>query len=407
MRKVLALFLALVLVFSLGANTAVQAAPSSKFITTTPTGYDSADDVQYKTYSVSGRTVISNWGARGEECVFLTTYADAYYSGNYEWDTLSGVKGGTTQTNAHFSQLYSQLQRLMTDTHVYYTYYDDSQSVRAFYKYTDCVSNNTSQVSLLYRGGLVTSAWNSGKTWNQEHVWPKSKFSEDLKIRGDLMHLRPANPSENSSRSNTAYGESSGYYNPGPSVRGDCARMILYMYVRWGLSSTMWGKSGVMENMNVLLKWIEEDPVDTWEMARNDSVQSVTGVRNVFVDYPEYAFLLFGKDIPEDMVTPSGEGADATPPVVTPPVVTPPVVEPPVNTEPPVTEPPVTEPPVTEPPVTNPPVTDAPATEPAPTTPSQPSDDNTPDNTWLWVVLAVAIAGTVVVIIIVTTKKRK
>jgi len=47
------------------------------------------------------------------------------------------------------------------------------------------------------------------------------------------------------------------------------------------------------------------DPVDTWEMGRNDSVESINGARNVFVDYPELAFELFEQEIPEDMVTPS------------------------------------------------------------------------------------------------------
>ena len=42
-------------------------------------------------------------------------------------------------------------------------------------------------------------------------------------------------------------------------------------------------------------------------MGRNDAVQSITGTRNVFVDYPEYAYLLFGREVPESLVTPSGE----------------------------------------------------------------------------------------------------
>jgi hypothetical protein len=75
----------------------------------------------------------------------------------------------------------------------------------------------------------------------------------------------------------------------------------------------MWGSSGVMENLDILLKWMEEDPVDTWEMGRNDAVQSITGVRNVFVDYPEFAWLLFGREIPSDLVTPSGNGASPAP----------------------------------------------------------------------------------------------
>ena len=66
--------------------------------------------------------------------------------------------------------------------------------------------------------------------------------------------LRPTATSENSSRSNTAYGESGSYYDPNDessgtyNLRGDCARIVLYVYVRWGNTSYMWGTSGVMES---------------------------------------------------------------------------------------------------------------------------------------------------------------
>ena len=314
MRKICSVFLVLILVLGLCAG--VSAAPSSSFITTAATGCDSADDVVYQTYTQSGKTVIANWGARGESCVFLSSYAEDYYTGDSVWDLMSGLSGGTTTSNAPSSELYLQLQALMEGTHSFYTYYDGSKNVRDFYCYTDCVSSDISQVALLYRGGLKTSQWNQGSIWNQEHVWPKSKLHSDEQI-GDIMHLRPANPSENSSRGNKAYGESSGYYDPGVSVRGDCARMVLYMYVRWGVTDTMWGSDGVMESLEILLQWMEEDPVDTWEMGRNDAVQSITGVRNVFVDYPEYAWLLFGQEVPEDMVTPSGEAANQDEPACT------------------------------------------------------------------------------------------
>jgi hypothetical protein len=48
------------------------------------------------------------------------------------------------------------------------------------------------------------------------------------------------------------------------------------------------------------------DPVDTWEMGRNEVVEAYQGNRNVFIDYPELAWLLFGEEVPDDMVTPSG-----------------------------------------------------------------------------------------------------
>ncbi len=376
MKRSLALMLALVLCLGLAIGT--SAAPAAQKITTPATGYTSAGQVAYLTTQVNGRTVVYNWGARGEDCVFLSTYATSFYTDSYE--TMATYQGSHQQNQVPNSQLYSYLQQLMTDSHVYYTYYDGTKNVRDFYMYTDCVSNDTTQVALLYRGGLVTSTWNQGSIWNQEHVWPQSLLkvgSNETVISqrvGDIMHLRPANPSENSSRGNTAYGTGSGYYDPGVSVRGDCARMVLYMYVRWGMSSKMWGSSGVMQNVDTLLRWIQEDPVDTWEMGRNDAVQSITGTRNVFVDYPELAFLLFGQQVPEDMVTPSGKAAN--PGTTEPPVTEPPVTEPPV-TEPSVTEPPVTEPPVTEPPVTQPPATEPPATEPEVTEPEATEPEET------------------------------
>ena len=104
MRKILSFLLVLVLVLT---PLVVNAAPSSTFVTTTPTGYDSADDVQYVTANVGGRTVITNWGARGETCVFLTEYVDGYYTDGY--DTMASWTGSTT-SNATSSQMYQELK---------------------------------------------------------------------------------------------------------------------------------------------------------------------------------------------------------------------------------------------------------------------------------------------------------
>lgn len=296
-KTTFSLILALLLIFSV-ASTSVSAAT----ITTTPTGYTKASDV---VYNITSGT-IANWGARGETSIFLTTYATSYYSGDNSFDSLSQKDGGTSQNNAHQSELYGELAELMASSHKFYTYYSGNKNVRDFYKYTDCMNSDTSKVALIYNSQIESSAWNSGNIWNQEHVWPQSKLNSDKQI-GDIMHLRPCNPSQNSGRGNTPFGESAKFYDPGESVHGDCARTVLYMYVRWGTTSAMWGSNGVIESLDVLLRWMQEDPVDTWEMGRNDAVQSITGTRNVFVDYPEFAWLLFGEDIPKNMTTPSGK----------------------------------------------------------------------------------------------------
>ena len=305
-RCLVSLFLAFCLILSL--FTGVLAAPSATLIVTTPSGYDSASEVVYRT--VDG--YITNWGARGEDCGFLSTYAQSFYTGSYLYSNLSKVSGGTSTSNAPSSSLYSSLQTLMVDRHSTFTKYGSSSGLlcKNLYQYTDCTLGDPTYVSTLYRGLTVVGPWDGGVSYNQEHIWPQSKClgTASTSDIGDIMQLRAANPSENSSRNNTAYGESAAYYDPGVSVRGDCARTLLYMYVRWGNTVNMWGTDGVIESLDVLLRWIKEDPVDTWEMGHNDAVQSITGTRNVFVDYPEYAYLLFGRSVPADLTTPSNGG---------------------------------------------------------------------------------------------------
>ena len=299
MRKLFAILLVLGLLLSAGGS--VWAA---KTITTSPTGYTCAEDVAYITV---GGTVV-NWGARGEDCTFLTTYAQSYYTGSYSWETLSEMEGGTGTSDAYTSELYKALQAMMKARHTKIQGYQDT---RQYYQYTDCAGNDHTLISSFYSGKTVASKW-TGSTYNREHIWPKSKCIDTNKKNdsADIMMLRATISSENSSRGNNAYGQSIGYFDPGEDVRGDCARMVLYGYVRWGNTGKMWGSSGVMESLDVLLSWMEADPVDTWEMGRNDAVQSITGVRNVFVDFPEYAWLLFGQKIPADLVTPSGNTGD-------------------------------------------------------------------------------------------------
>lgn len=268
---------------------------------------------------VSAASYIYNWGTRGEVATTLSAYAQAFYTGNNTYDALSALAGGTSKDNAPNSNLYNALRNLMTDAHTSPTSYDGT---RELYRYTDCQKGGGA-ISSIYTGTEIGPDWDSGATWNREHTWPQSKAPKDKNgVAGDIMMIRGATVSENSSRGNTAYGEGSGYLDPNSfsggalNVRGDVARSFLYVYVRWANSSNyfIWGVDGVMESPEILLKWMTEDPVDTWEMGRNDSVQSITGTRNVFVDYPELAFQLFGEEVPADMTTPSREGASAEQP---------------------------------------------------------------------------------------------
>ena len=280
-----------------------------------------AVDVTY----VSENGYVYNWGTRGTVATSLSPMAESFYaSSGVAYSELKEIAGDSNQNTVSESALFEELYDIMSSKHKNLTTYDGT---RTLYKYTECENSNKTQLSLFYSGETVSSTWDAGETYNREHTWPKSK-STSGKVgtrASDITMLRATNPNNNSQRGNTPYGESSGYINPytynfklpnenGYDVRGDVARNILYVYVRWGADPTyhdgaldnMWGKDGVMESKEVLLSWMAADPVDTWEMGRNDSTQSITGTRNIFIDYPELAFELFETSAPSDYNTPSG-----------------------------------------------------------------------------------------------------
>lgn len=274
-----------------------------------------AADTNTVNYVYDG-TKVYNWGTRETEATFLSPMAIEFYSdNNVSLDALLALSGSSTESGVPSSALYKELNELMKDNHDYITSYDATKNL---FKYTDC-QNGGGKISSFYSGKEIGPSWDSA--WNREHVWPNSKGDAAGNGENDLMMLRPTSTSENSSRGNKAYGTATTtqYYNPNDEgngaydLRGDVARIILYQYVRWECTNTgseynsnsIFGSNGVIESKDVLLDWIEADPVDTWELGRNDAAESILGTRNVFVDYPELAFDLFNESVPTGYTTPS------------------------------------------------------------------------------------------------------
>lgn len=276
--------------------------------------------------SGQGTSVAYNYGKQGTVCTALSDMASAYYTGSYTYSTLSGLSGSATSTTS--SALYTTLSSLMTNTHTNITSYE---ALKTNYAKADCENGSTTTLRLFYCGDTVSSTWDGGTTFNREHIWPKSLASFVESNGGaDLHHLRPSDSTVNSTRSNLPYGEvtdgtavyrggsgsggslagykNSNYYEPLDGVKGDAARILLYVYVRWGEANL----TDVIQSVDVLLSWIELDPVDTWEMGRNDATETIQGNRNVFIDYPELAFTLFGESVPSGYQTPTSNGTTPT-----------------------------------------------------------------------------------------------
>ncbi len=270
------------------------------------------------TFSAAAATYSYNPGIRGEVCSSLSSAAESYYTGSYTYATLSQQSGSTLQ---------STLYTLMQSTHSKLTSYDDLKTLT---QYSDAENGSSDTITLFYSSLQVSGSWDGGTTWNREHVWCQSLGTFTTSNCGsDLHHLRPSDPKANSTRNNLPFGvvtsgssyktattnsgQVAGYYTsscfePLDNVKGDVARILLYCYVRWEQTNL----TSLITSTSLLLSWCQADPVDTWEMGRNDVVQSIQGNRNVFIDYPELAWLLFDQEIPEGITTPSSGSAACT-----------------------------------------------------------------------------------------------
>lgn len=82
-------------------------------------------------------------------------------------------------------------------------------------------------------------------------------------------------------------------FEPRDAHKGDAARALFYMATAYnGVSGNNWGlpnTSTRYQDQNILRKWHYQDPPSSYEMARNEFLDSLQGNRNPFIDHPEYA----------------------------------------------------------------------------------------------------------------------
>jgi endonuclease I len=238
-------------------------------------------------------------------CGFLHAQIPAYYS------SIDFTQTGNALKN--------QLTTLITTTHT--TNLSYTPGVWEALKLTDLNPNNSNNVFLVYGyddfNASVVDDRNRGKNnnggnvgdWNREHCYPKSLGNPDLGTSGpgaDAHHLRASDVQFNNSRGNRLYAEGEGdagnvgiYWYPGDEWKGDIARMMMYMYVRYqnqclatavGAGSTTYSA----EMPDIFLEWNEEDPVNFYERNRNDILEGLQGNRNPFIDNPYLATQIWG-----------------------------------------------------------------------------------------------------------------
>ena len=188
-------------------------------------------------------------------------------------------------------------------------------------KVTDQDPANPANVKLFYSGLSRSKSLNGGNAgnWNREHVWAQSHgdFGTAAGPGTDLHHLRPEDVAVNALRGNKDFDDGGsaatgapGNYTDGDSwepraaVKGDVARMLFYMAVRYegGDSypdlevddATSGGSAPRIGRVSALLQWNASDPPDAAERTRNQIVYATyQHNRNPFVDHPEWAASIF------------------------------------------------------------------------------------------------------------------
>ena len=210
-------------------------------------------------------------------------------------------------TSAAGTTLVKSLRTLISD--MTSTSYDDAKYML---QYIDENPAKPGYLYGMYDGDDILSEWLAGSTWNREHVWPCAKMALEDEVRpdastrnhtSDLHNLRAACPTVNGYHSDKYYGSEntvnymypnvtsgiSGKHNFTGDFRGDVARIMFYMYVRYDgleLSDNPTGNT-TMGKLSLFIEWNELDPVDSFEQQRNNRIYAYQGNRNPFIDYPE------------------------------------------------------------------------------------------------------------------------
>jgi len=204
--------------------------------------------------------------------------------------------------------------------------------------HTDEDPNNANNLILIYKGESIPKNHNASTKpadvtqeehndyWNREHVWAKSHGFPNDSQRGytDIHHLRPADKTVNSARGNKGFDEGgvpnsespenyadTNSWQPLAAVRGDVARMLFYMDVRYDTGTDNTNMPDLVlvdleettaETINgiathsklcTLVKWNYDDPVDSFERKRNDAIYQYQGNRNPFIDHNEWVDVIY------------------------------------------------------------------------------------------------------------------
>lgn len=231
--------------------------------------------------------------------------------------------------------LYQALQNKISGYNTTFTYGDNRDTMKTTddEDFNDSDGNDTSTTLWLIYGYNDTDAscindrtrnealyGGSNCEYNREHVFARSLAVPEMGdavnsytgIVADPQNIRPSDVQFNGQRGNLKFatgsgnaGPSNGGWYPGDEWKGDVARMMMYMYTRYGDQCKpeyvgIGSKQGTTDMLQLFLQWNVDDPVSAFEYQRNEYLQNVYGNRNPFIDNPYLATKIWGGPAAED-----------------------------------------------------------------------------------------------------------
>ncbi len=229
--------------------------------------------------------------------------------------------------------------------HVFYPYTSASTDTWDILQLSDQDPQNHNNMILIYTARSQDKGYRDGtgnysqyengngnheNSWNREHVWPKSHGfpNQDDIAYTDVHNLKPCDRSVNSARGTKDfdYGGNqhseaiqcltdSDSWEPSDDVKGDIARILFYMVVRYdpGFNNnnnsfdlelvdytTPNNNDPLLGKLSSLIQWHFDDPVDDYEINRNEIIFGFQENRNPFIDHPNLVNFIWGENVGEN-----------------------------------------------------------------------------------------------------------
>ena len=230
--------------------------------------------------------------------------------------------------------LYTELQMKISIHNTSFNYGDNRDTIKTTddEDFNDADGNDTSSILWLIYGHTDDANCTTDRTrneenfggssceYNREHTFARGLASPDMGsasnsstgIVADPQNVRPSDQQMNNNKGNLLFGDGSGnsgniggIWYPGDEWKGDVARIIMYMYTRYGEQCLpefvgTGPKQGTTDMLQLLLEWNIEDDVSLFEIQRNDYLETVYLNRNPFIDNPAFATVIWGGDNAND-----------------------------------------------------------------------------------------------------------